>query len=74
MKNAIIIVGGVIAILGLVAFVFPVVSTQRTAEVARVGDIRLQTTERKTYEIPPLAAGGAVALGVILLGVGLARR
>ena len=73
-KNALIILGAVIAILGLIGFVVPIVSTQSTKDVAKVGDIKLQTTERKSYEIPPLAAGGAVAVGVILLGIGLARR
>ena len=73
-KNALIILGAVIAILGLIGFAVPIVSTQSTKDVAKVGDIKLQTTERKSYEIPPLAAGGAVAVGVILLGIGLARR
>jgi len=73
-KNALIIAGAVIAILGLIGFAVPIVSTQSTKDVAKVGDIKLQTTERKSYEIPPLAAGGAVAVGVILLGIGLARR
>jgi len=73
-KNALIILGAVIAILGLIGFVVPIVSTQSTKDVAKVGDIKLQTTERKSYEIPPLAAGGAVVVGVILLGIGLARR
>ena len=73
-RNALIILGAVIAILGLIGFVVPIVSTQSTKDVAKVGDIKLQTTERKSYEIPPLAAGGAVVVGVILLGIGLARR
>ena len=73
-KNALIILGAVIAILGAIALAIPIFSTQQTKDVAKVGDIKLQTTERKSYEIPPLAAGGAVVVGVILIGIGLARR
>ena len=73
-KNALIIAGAVIAILGLIGFAVPIVSTQSTKDVAKVGDIKLQTTETKSFEVPPLAAGGAVVVGLILVGVGFKRR
>jgi hypothetical protein len=66
--------GAVILLLGLLGFAVPYFTTQQTKDVAKVGDLKLQTTEHTTYEVPPLVSGGAVVLGVVLLGAGLYRR
>ena len=73
-RNALIILGAVIAILGLIALAIPVFSTQSTKDVAKIGDLKIQTTETKSFEVPPLAAGGAVVVGIILMGVGFKRK
>jgi hypothetical protein len=36
--------------------------------------LKVQTTESRTYAVPPLVSGGALALGVVLIGAGLYRR
>jgi hypothetical protein len=66
--------GVVILLLGLLGFAVPYFTTQQTKDVAKVGDLKLQTTEQTTYAVPPLVSGGAVVLGVVLLGAGLYRR
>jgi hypothetical protein len=66
--------GAVLLLLGLLGFAVPYFTTQQTKDVAKVGDLKLQTTEHTTYEVPPLVSGGAVILGVVLLGAGLYRR
>jgi hypothetical protein len=66
--------GAVILLLGLLGFAVPYFTTQQTKDVAKVGDLKLQTTEHTTYEVPPLVSGGAVVLGVVLIGAGLYRR
>ena len=73
-KNALTIIGTILAVLGVLGLVIPVVTTQRTTDVAKIGDLKLQTTERTSYDIPPLAAGGTLAVGLILIGVGFRRR
>jgi hypothetical protein len=68
------IAGAVLVLLGLLAFAVPVFTTQETRDVARVGDLKLQTTENRSFVIPPLVSGGALVLGVILIGAGLYQR
>ncbi len=68
------IIGVVLVALGLLGIAVPYFTTQQTTEVARLGDLKLQTTESKSYAIPPLVSGGAVVLGIVLIGAGVYRR
>ncbi len=68
-------IGGLILILlGGLGFAIPIFSTEQTKDVATLGDLKLQTTESKSYVIPPTIAGGALIVGVLLLGASLYRR
>ena len=66
--------GAVLILLGLLGFAVPYFTTQQTKDVAKVGDLKVQTTQNTTYTVPPLLSGGAVVLGAVLLGAGLYRR
>jgi len=66
--------GVVLVALGLLGIAVPYFTTQQTTEVARLGDLKLQTTESKPYAIPPLVSGGALVLGIVLIGAGVYRR
>jgi hypothetical protein len=68
------IAGAVLVLVGLLAFAIPVFTTQHTTDVARIGDLKLQTTESKSYVIPPFVGGGALVLGVVLLGAGFFQK
>jgi hypothetical protein len=68
------IAGVILVIIGLVGVAVPYITTQQTKDVATIGDLKLQTTESKSYAIPPLVSGGAVVLGIVLIGAGLYRR
>jgi hypothetical protein len=72
--SAVMICGAVLVLVGLLAFAIPVFTTQQTTDVARIGDLKLQTTENKSYVIPPLVAGGAMVLGVVLIGAGFYQK
>ncbi len=72
--NGFIIGGAILVLLGLLGFAIPIFTTQQTKDVAKIGDLKLQTTESTAYVIPPLVSGGAIALGVILIGAGLYRK
>ena len=75
MKRSPLIIGGVVLVaLGLIGFAIPIFTTQQTKEVARIGDLKLQTTESTSYVVPPLLSGGVLVLGVILIGAGLYRK
>jgi hypothetical protein len=72
--NGLMMSGVALAVLGLIGLAIPVFTTQQTKEVAKVGDLKLQTTENEAHVIPPLLSGGALALGIVLIGAGFYRR
>jgi hypothetical protein len=72
--NGLMMFGAVLALLGLIGLAIPVFTTHQTTDVAKVGDLKLQATQNTSYVIPPLVSGGAVALGIVLIGAGLRRQ
>lgn len=72
--NGVVMSGVALAILGLIGLAIPVFTTQQTKDVAKIGDLKVQTTENQTHVVPPIVAGGALALGIVLIGAGLYRR
>lgn len=71
---ALTIAGAILVLLGLLAFAIPVFTTNHTRDVAQLGDLKVQATEQRSYEIPPLVSGGALILGVVLIGAGFYQR
>jgi len=69
--SGIMIVGVILAVVGIVGLAVPVFTTQKTEEVAKIGDLKLQATEQTSHTIPPIVSGGVLALGLVLIGAGL---
>lgn len=67
------IVGAVIVLLRLLAFAIPIFTTSQTKEVAKVGDLKVQTQEQQPHVIPPLVSLGAIVVGAVMVGAGLLR-
>jgi hypothetical protein len=65
--NGLMVAGAALALLAVVGFAIPIFTTQQTNEVARVGGLKLQSTETASHTIPPIASGGGVVLGVVLM-------
>jgi hypothetical protein len=72
--KTLVIVGAIVAVIGLIALAIPVFTTEQTKDVAKIGDLKVQTTEEKTFVIPPLVAGSALAIGLVMVGAGYMRR
>ena len=72
--NGLVIAGSILVIVGLLGFAIPIFATQQTEDVAKIGDLHIQTTERTLHVIPPVLAGGVHAVGVILIGGGLYQK
>jgi hypothetical protein len=73
-RNGLIMLGAVLAILGIIGLAIPSFTTHQTNEVARLGDLHINATESKQFVVPPLLSGGVVLIGVILIGAGVMRR
>ncbi len=73
-SSTLVVIGTALVILGLIGFAFPIFTTKETTELARVGELKLETTQTTTHVIPPLLIGGVLVAGVVLLGAGLYRK
>jgi hypothetical protein len=69
--KGIVIFGAVIALSGLIAFAIPSFNTSETKDVAKLGDLKVQTQTEQTHVIPPIFSEFAIGLGILLIGVGL---
>jgi hypothetical protein len=72
--NGLVVTGIILFLLGAAGLAVPVFTTQHTQNVAQLGELKLQTTQSTPHAIPPLLSGGALALGMVLIGVGLTRK
>jgi len=70
MMKSVLIIGVLLAILGIVGLAIPVFTTTQTKDVAKLGDVKVQSREQTSHAIPPLLSGGVLVLGVVLIGVG----
>ena len=66
--------GTTLVFLGFLGFAIPTFTTQKTEDVARIGDLKLQTTQSTSHDIPAILSAGAAALGILLIGAGLYQR
>jgi Na+-transporting methylmalonyl-CoA/oxaloacetate decarboxylase gamma subunit len=61
------IVGLVLIVLGILAFVYGGISYTKHEEVLEVGSLRATVEEKKHIPIPPIAGGAAILAGIILV-------
>ena len=73
-SNGLLIFGIILVAVGLLGFAIPVFTTQKTEDVVKLGDLKIQSTQDTYHSIPPLLSGGVLVLGVVLIGTSLYRR
>jgi hypothetical protein len=66
--------GALLALLGILGLAIPAFTTSQTKDIAKVGDLKIQSTEHSTHVIPQALSVGAIALGLILIGAGIYGR
>jgi hypothetical protein len=64
----------ILVLLGVLGLAVSYFTTSETKDLVKVGDLKLQTTESTPHVIPPMAAGGVLILGVLLLGAGFFKK
>jgi drug/metabolite transporter (DMT)-like permease len=62
--------GAILAVLGIIGLALPDFTTSQSKEVAKVGDLKLQSTELTTHTIPESLSLGAIGLGLVLIAAG----
>ena len=66
--------GAVLALFGILALAIPVFTTSETKDVVKLGNLKIQNTERTTHLVPLPLSAGALILGIVLMGAGLYQR
>jgi len=69
--RSVVIFGALLVLLGLVAFAMPSFHTEKTEDVLKFGDVKVQAKSEEPHVIPPIISEGAMALGLLLIGAGM---
>jgi hypothetical protein len=69
--KSVVLFGAMLAVLGLIAFAIPSFNTEETKDVVKFGDLKVQAKTEERHFIPPIVSGGAMVLGVLLIGAGM---
>jgi hypothetical protein len=72
--KGLILAGAIFVALGVIGLAVPIFTTQETSDVAKIGDLKLQSTENTSHSIPPLLAGSSLILGIVMVGGGIYRK
>lgn len=64
-------IGAVLLLLGIIGLAMPFFTTQDTHQVAKLGDLSVQSTQQTTHVIPVQVSIGSVVIGIVLLGAGM---
>jgi hypothetical protein len=72
--NAIMLVGSVLVIAGIMGFAIPAFTTRDSQEVARIGDLKIESSQDTFHTVPPLLSAGLLLVGVVLIGSSLYRK
>ena len=73
-KNTLVLIGAILAIVGVIAFAVPVFTTEHTEEVAKIGDLKVTAKDKDTHVIPSFVGPAALGIGIVLMGAGLLAR
>ena len=68
------ILGIILIVVGLAGVFTGGFSFTQDTTAAKIGPLELTVSEKKSVNVPLWASGGAIAAGVILLGIGISRR
>lgn len=72
--RGIVLIGAVLALLGLLGLAIPVFSTTQTKDVAKIGDLKIRANKEASHVVPPMLAGGALVIGLVLVGAGFMKK
>jgi hypothetical protein len=74
MKNTLITVGLILALLGGAGLAFGSVPYQDDEVLLDAGPLEASASVEREWEVPPLLSGGALAAGLALVALGAAKR
>jgi len=73
-KSTVVAIGVFFVVLGIAGLAEPYFTTSSVKDIIQLGDMKVQTMQTTPHTVPQEVAGGAVLLGLVLAGVGVAMR
>ncbi|MHB1217110.1 MAG: hypothetical protein ACYC1L_02790 [Alphaproteobacteria bacterium] len=73
-KNRLLVAGATLALLGVLALVIPVITTQESTDLIKLGETKLVVKEETPHVIPPYVGWAALGFGAALIAAGLVRN
>ena len=70
----IVMIGAILALLGLLAIASPVFTTNQTKNVVTLGDLKIQANEPTSHAIPLILSGASLIVGLVLVAGGLYQK
>ncbi len=70
-KSPLVLGGALLILLGIAGLAVPVFATHQMTDVAKIGDLKIQTNQDTTHVIPQSLSIGALILGAVLAGIGV---
>ncbi len=67
------IIGVILIIVGIVALAYQGISYTTKEKVLDIGPLKVETEKQKTIPLPPILGVAALAVGVVLVVVGMRR-
>jgi len=67
------LVGVILIVLGAIALAYQGITYTTEEKVVDLGPLKVEAQRQKTIPLPPIIGGVAVAVGIVLLVVGLRR-
>jgi predicted anti-sigma-YlaC factor YlaD len=61
------VIGLVLLVVGIAGLAVGTFQYTRRKDVLNVGPVHVQASEKESFTVPPLAAGGVAALGLVLV-------
>ncbi|MGH7390236.1 MAG: DUF3185 domain-containing protein [Candidatus Rokuibacteriota bacterium] len=71
--RGLVLVGVVLIVLGAVALAYQGITYTTQEKIVDLGPLKVEAQREKTIPLPPVLGGVAVAVGVVLLVIGLKR-
>ena len=72
--KSIVWLGALLASLGILGLTVPVFTTTQTKDIVKLGELKVQNTERSVHVVPLPLSAGALVLGIVLMGAGLYQK
>jgi len=70
----VVMIGAILALLGVLAIASPMFTTNQTKNVATLGDLKIQANEQTTHVIPTVLSGAALIVGLVMVAGGLYQK